>query len=35
MSPRCGARSGQPLRIVLDAERMYFFDAETENAIGT
>jgi len=35
MSPRCGARSGQPLRIVLDAERMYFFDSETENAIGT
>ena len=35
MSPRCGARTGQPLRIVLDAERMYFFDPETESAIGT
>jgi multiple sugar transport system ATP-binding protein len=34
MSPRCGARSGQPLRISLDAERMYFFDPETERAVG-
>ena len=34
MSPRCGARTGEPLRIVLDAERMHFFDPETENALG-
>ena len=34
MSPRCGARSGEPLRIVLDAERMHFFDPDTEKALG-
>jgi multiple sugar transport system ATP-binding protein len=33
MSPRCGARTGQPLRVVLDAERMHFFDPETEASI--
>jgi multiple sugar transport system ATP-binding protein len=34
MSPRCGARTGQPLRVVLDAERMHFFDPETEASIS-
>ena len=34
MSPRCGARTGEPLRIVLDAERMHFFDPDTEKALG-
>jgi multiple sugar transport system ATP-binding protein len=33
MSPRCGARTGESLRVALDAERLYFFDPETENAI--
>jgi multiple sugar transport system ATP-binding protein len=33
LSPRSGARSGQPLRIVFDLERLYFFDPETEEAI--
>jgi multiple sugar transport system ATP-binding protein len=34
MSPRCGARTGEPLRIALDAERMHFFDPDTEKALG-
>ena len=34
MSPRCSARTGEPLRIVLDAERMHFFDPDTEKALG-
>jgi multiple sugar transport system ATP-binding protein len=34
MSPRCGARTGEPLRVVLDAERLHFFDPDTEQAIG-
>jgi multiple sugar transport system ATP-binding protein len=34
MNPRCGARTGEPLRIVLDAERMHFFDPDTEKALG-
>ena len=33
LSPRSGARSGQPLRVVFDLERLYFFDPETEEAI--
>ena len=33
MSPRCGARTGEPLRIVLDAERIHFFDPEPEASI--
>jgi multiple sugar transport system ATP-binding protein len=34
MSPRCGARTGKPLRVVLDAERMHFFDPDTEQALA-
>ena len=34
LSPRSGARSGQPLRVVIDLERLYFFDPETEDAIS-
>jgi multiple sugar transport system ATP-binding protein len=33
LSPRSGARSGQPLRVVIDLERLYFFDPESEEAI--
>jgi multiple sugar transport system ATP-binding protein len=33
LSPRSGARSGQPLRVAIDVERLYFFDPETEEAI--
>jgi multiple sugar transport system ATP-binding protein len=33
MNPRCGARTGEPLRVVLDAERLHFFDPETEASI--
>jgi multiple sugar transport system ATP-binding protein len=33
LSPRSGARTGEPLRVVLDAERLHFFDPETEDSI--
>jgi len=33
LSPRSGARSGRPLRITIDLERLHFFDPETEDAI--
>jgi multiple sugar transport system ATP-binding protein len=33
LSPRSGARSGPPLRVAIDVERLYFFDPETEEAI--
>ena len=33
LSPRSAARSGQPLRVVIDLERLYFFDPESEEAI--
>lgn len=33
LSPRSGARSGQPLRVSIDVERLHFFDPETNQAI--
>ena len=33
LSPRSGARSGQPLRVAIDVERLHFFDPETDEAI--
>jgi len=33
LSPRSGARSGQPLRVAIDVERLHFFDPETDQAI--
>jgi multiple sugar transport system ATP-binding protein len=33
LSPRSDARTGEPLRVVLDAERLHFFDPETEDSI--
>jgi hypothetical protein len=33
LNPRSAARTGQPLRVVIDLERLYFFDPETEEAI--
>jgi multiple sugar transport system ATP-binding protein len=33
LSPRCGARTGAPLRLSVDVERLHFFDAETERSI--
>ena len=33
LSPRSAARSGQPLRVVIDVERLHFFDPETDEAI--
>jgi len=33
LSPRSGARSGQPLRVSIDVERLHFFDPETDQAI--
>jgi len=33
LSPRSGARTGQPLRVVIDLERLHFFDPETDQAI--
>jgi multiple sugar transport system ATP-binding protein len=33
LSPRTGARSGQPLRVAVDVERLHFFDPETEEAV--
>jgi len=34
LSPRSGARSGQPLSVVIDLERLYFFDPKAEDAIS-
>jgi multiple sugar transport system ATP-binding protein len=34
LSPRSGARSGKPLRVAIDLERLYFFDPESQEAIG-
>jgi multiple sugar transport system ATP-binding protein len=33
LSPRSAARSGGPLKIAIDLERIHFFDPETEDAI--
>jgi multiple sugar transport system ATP-binding protein len=33
LSPRSTAQTGEPLRVVLDAERLHFFDPETEDSI--
>ena len=33
LSPRSAARSGQPLRVAIDVERLHFFDPSTEAAI--
>jgi multiple sugar transport system ATP-binding protein len=33
LSPRSSARTGQPLRVVIDLERLHFFDPETDEAI--
>ena len=33
LSPRSSARTGQPLRVVIDLERSHFFDPETDQAI--
>jgi multiple sugar transport system ATP-binding protein len=33
LSPRSRARTGAPLRLTVDVERLHFFDAETENSI--
>jgi len=33
LSPRSRAQSGEPLRVALDAERLHFFDPETEDSI--
>ena len=33
LSPRSGARSGKPLRVSIDVERLHFFDPETDQAI--
>jgi len=34
LSPRSGARSGKPLRVAIDVDRLYFFDAESQEAIS-
>jgi multiple sugar transport system ATP-binding protein len=34
LSPRSEARTGRPLRVAIDLERLYFFDPETQEAIG-
>ena len=33
LSPRSEARTGQPLRVAIDLERLHFFDPETDEAI--
>jgi hypothetical protein len=33
LSPRTAARSGEPLRVAVDVERLHFFDPETEAAV--
>ena len=34
LSPRSAARSGKPLRVAIDLERLYFFDPESQEAIS-
>ena len=34
LSPRSTARSGQPLQVVIDVERLHFFELESGEAIG-
>jgi hypothetical protein len=34
LSPRTRAETGGPLRVAVDADRLHFFDAETELAIN-
>ena len=33
LSPRSSVRSGQPLVVAVDVERLHYFDPETEDAI--
>jgi multiple sugar transport system ATP-binding protein len=33
LSPRSRARTGEPLRLAVDVERLHFFDVDTEDAI--
>jgi multiple sugar transport system ATP-binding protein len=33
LSPKTSARTGQPLRVVIDLERLHFFDPENDEAI--
>ena len=33
LSPRSAARTGQPLRVAIDVDRLHFFDPETDEAI--
>jgi multiple sugar transport system ATP-binding protein len=33
LSPRSRARTGEPLRVAVDVERLHFFDPETEEAV--
>jgi multiple sugar transport system ATP-binding protein len=33
LSPRSGARSGEPMRVAIDLDRLHFFDPESEAAI--
>jgi multiple sugar transport system ATP-binding protein len=33
LSPRSAARTGRPLRVAVDVERLHFFDPETDEAI--
>lgn len=35
VDPRCRARPGQEIRVEFDMARMYIFDPETEQAIGS
>ena len=34
LSPRSGVRSGKPLRVAIDVERLYFFDPESQETIS-
>jgi multiple sugar transport system ATP-binding protein len=34
LSPRSEARSGKPLRVAIDLDRLYFFDPESQEAIS-
>ena len=34
LSPKSSARTGQPLRVVIDLERLHFFDPETDDTIA-
>jgi multiple sugar transport system ATP-binding protein len=33
LGPRSGARSGKPLRVAVDVERLHFFDPKTEESV--